>query len=788
MDRIPATTIDERVLVVAPTPLDAQFCRNILGEAKLNCVICDGMPVLERELGKGGGAILLTDAVFSDGGPEALSACLRRQPEWSDIPILLLAGGGLASPRAVWLMELLGNVTVLDRPVRVITLVSALRSAIKARRRQYELRDRLLLLRNTEATLRASERQFRELVETAMEGIWQVDADGKTTYVNQRICDMLGVEPHRMIGTTVSDFMGPEDQARLPEVWGRHARGEHEQSEWRLRRADGEWIWVLTSAAPILGEDRTVIGAFAMLTDITSRRHAEEEVREASRRKDEFVATLAHELRNPLAPIRHALDALRLGAHRGAVDTGVIGMMDRQVSHMVRLIDELLEVSRITRGTIELQREPSDFRAILKSAMEASMPLLEANQHKVTVSLPDAPITLNADSVRLEQVFTNVLNNAAKFTNPNGAIDITAEVDDASATNPHLVVRIRDNGIGMEQEHITRVFEMFSQATPAVGNFSGGLGIGLALAKALVELHGGTISASSAGRGRGSEFTIRLPLATQQTRRATHPSRQSPKLDLDGMRILIVDDNADAADSLVILLRLAGAEAHSTHDGAEGLAVARAWRPDVALLDIGMPGMNGLEVAAQMRSDPSLAHCTIVALTGWGKQEDRLRSLEAGMHHHLVKPVDFDALGRLLREIRDGKAAAAPASPVASPPVSGRRVLVVDDHVDSGESLAILLRHAGHLVEVSHDGHDALRKVESFDPEVVALDLGLPDIDGFEVARRVRALEHASHPMLIALTGFGGSDVTRQAHDAGFDHHAVKPVDINQLLQLIAGR
>jgi signal transduction histidine kinase/ActR/RegA family two-component response regulator len=377
-----------------------------------------------------------------------------------------------------------------------------------------------------------------------------------------------------------------------------------------------------------------------------------EELHEAARRKDEFLAVLAHELRNPLAPIRNALEVLRLAGRTGLAETedqALLEMMGRQLGHLARLVDDLLEVSRITRGKIQLRKERVALAVLVETALETSRPLLEAAGHHLTVSLPAQPVMLEADPVRLVQVLANLLNNAGKYTDPGERIALAAE-----RSGDEVVVRVRDSGIGIPEEMLPRVFDMFTQVDRLSGRAQGGLGIGLTVARSLVHLHDGTIEAHSGGPGQGSEFTVRLPVASEPPPKP--PGERPPGEDaqsraLSGRRVLIVDDNRDAAESLGLLLSCLGSKVRVVYDGPTALEATSSFRPAVVLLDIGMPGMDGYEVARRVRQQAALKGVTLIALTGWGQEEDRRRCRQAGFDHHLVKPVDVDALQALLESL-----------------------------------------------------------------------------------------------------------------------------------------
>ena len=405
--------------------------------------------------------------------------------------------------------------------------------------------------------------------------------------------------------------------------------------------------WFDLYATRVGGEgSRTVAVLFS---DITARKRSEDELRrlaaelsEADRRKNEFLATLAHELRNPLAPLRNGLQMMRLAADNPVAVAKAQDMMERQLGHMVHLVNDLLDVARISSGKLDLRMEHVPLKTVVASAVETSLPLIEKGRHELHVDLPDEPLVLNADPTRLAQVVSNLLNNAAKYTPAGGRIALAAHREGGE-----VVVRISDNGIGIAPESLSLVFEMFTQASGSAYRVQGGLGIGLSLVRRLVELHGGTVSASSEGEGRGSSFTVRLPLAGADALPATRESGRPPG-PARGLRVLVVDDNIDAAESLSALLQMAGHEVTVARDGAEGLARAAEMHPEAVFLDIGLPDIDGCEVARRLRAMPQTAHALLVALTGWGAEEDRARSREAGFHHHLTKPAEPAVVEQLL--------------------------------------------------------------------------------------------------------------------------------------------
>ena len=506
---------EEAVLILAP---DAALSRKVLEDAGMECAPCRDLGDLCAGIDDGAGIAVLAEEALTHETLELLRLAIRRQPAWSDFPLLVVTAEGADSELVLHTLETLGNVTLVQRPVRVPALVSAVRAALRARRRQYQIRD----------------------------------------------------------------YLGESD---------------------RIATA----------------------------------------LREADRRKDEFLAILAHELRNPLAPLRNALEALRLKPHDREAAAWARAVMERQVAQMVRLIDDLLDLSRVSRGRIELRHERSDLASLVNGALEICGAAIKAGSHKLTLDLPAEALPLSVDPTRIVQVMCNLISNAAKYTPPGGRITVSARRQDGA-----LEFSVRDTGIGIPQDMLQKVFDMFTQVTQSVERSQGGLGIGLTLVKRLVELHGGTVEARSAGPGRGSEFLVRLPEhpeAAMPMRVAALPEAATMAA---GRRILVADDNRDAADSLAFMLRLAGHEVRIAYDGQQAVDMAEAFRPALALIDIGMPRLNGYETARRLRAKPYGETMLLIALTGWGQADDRNRSLAAGFDHHIVKPVDPSMLERLL--------------------------------------------------------------------------------------------------------------------------------------------
>lgn len=525
---------EETVLILAPTSKDAALSRKVLEEAGIACAVCRDLGELCVGIDSGAGVAMLGEEALTAESLNLLRLAVRRQPAWSDFPLLILTEQGADSEVVLRTLETLGNVTLLERPVRVPALVSAVRSALRARRRQYQIRDHL-------------------------------------------------------------------------------------------------------------SENNRVAAALM----------------EADRRKDEFLAILAHELRNPLAPLRNALEAMRLKPHDREAASWARALMERQVAQMVRLIDDLLDLSRVSRGRIELRHERSDLATLVQGALDVCGPSIANAGHRLTVELPGTPMPLVCDPTRVVQVICNLLSNAVKYTPPGGHITLSARRRDDL-----FEVSVRDTGIGIPSDMLARVFDMFTQVPHAIERSQGGLGIGLTLVKRLVELHGGQVEAKSVGPGLGSEFIVRLPERMTDRAAPVVVAALADKVSSPKQRILVADDNRDAADSLAVMLRIAGHDVRTAYDGQQALDVAETFKPSLALLDLGMPRVNGHDTARRLRETEHGRNIVIIALTGWGQPEDRNRSLAAGFDHHLVKPVDPSMLERLL---------AAPArEKKRGPPVGGR--------------------------------------------------------------------------------------------------------------------
>jgi PAS domain S-box-containing protein len=495
-----------------------------------------------------------------------------------------------------------------------------------------------------------SETRFRLLADNIDQVFWFAELEPeRITYVSPAFEQLWGVPTDRLYENPRIWVEGihPEDRSKVEQAFENWVAGQAERYdiEYRILRHGGEVRWINDRGIVIGFRDGRPCKLSGIATDITERKRAEDERRQADRRKDEFIATLAHELRNPLAPVRNVISLLQL---QGSPDPNVCRARDvisRQIDHLTRLIDDLLDVSRITSDKLELRKERVSLAEVVNLAVESSHPLIDQHHHKLSILLPGQPIYFYADKLRLAQVITNLLSNAAKYTPEGGRITLTAEHEGAE-----VVVRVEDNGIGIAPDQLAQIFDMFYQANRSYEQLHGGLGIGLTLARRLVEMHGGRVEAHSAGSNQGSAFVVRLPILAEELRQQKEPaSAQATRGAIQ--RVLVVDDYGESAETLAELLRLGGHEVKIAHDGLKAVELAENFRPAVVLLDIGMPKLNGYEAARKIRAQPWGKNMVLIAVTGWGQEKDRDRSREAGFDAHLLKPVDYSELSKLIASV-----------------------------------------------------------------------------------------------------------------------------------------
>jgi PAS domain S-box-containing protein len=515
----------------------------------------------------------------------------------------------------------------------------------------YRLSDRSATERASHAAMSHEQAErFRVTLASIGDAVMVTDAQAKLRFMNPVAERLTGWESG-WEGLPVSDVFRIQDEAsRKPDedpvqqvLRERQVVALENRTE--LVRRNGEVVPIDDSAAPIFDSEGLLTGVVLVFRDMTQRRKAEilvhrqkEALEEGDRRKNEFLAMLAHELRNPLAALRNAIEVLRLV--RGDSEEGdqARGIIERQIRQMARMVDDLIDIARISTGRMTLRRGPVEIRDIVHAATETTSSLFQEKRHRVTVRLPDEPLFVDGDAVRLAQVLTNLLSNAARYTEAGGSVELAVSREGSST-----VLRVSDNGMGMSADLLPQVFDLFWQGHRSVGAAQGGLGIGLTLARRVVEMHQGSIEAASSGPGRGSTFVVTLPLSTAPGPRV--PEAESAS---EPHRVLIVEDNDDARQALESMLRLRGHQVASAADGAQALAEAKRFRPSVALIDLGLPDLSGYEVARRLRLDPALAGVKLVAVTGWAQDEDRQQSLAAGFDRHLVKPVEPEAVFRLL--------------------------------------------------------------------------------------------------------------------------------------------
>jgi PAS domain S-box-containing protein len=495
-----------------------------------------------------------------------------------------------------------------------------------------------------EAAVRQREARFRGVMDGAPVLIWMNGVEG-TEYVNRAFLEFLGVGLADVLGTSWQRFVHDDDREAYAAAYrAALARLQPFEHQFRFRRADGEYRWMMAVALPQFGAASQFVGYTGSTFDITDFKRAEGALRDDDQRKNEFIATLAHELRNPLAPIANVAHLLRTPGIAERTIAWAHDVLQRQLGSLTRMVDDLLDVSRITQDKIRLHREPVDLADVITRSVDAAREGFARRALRIMVEVPTKPLILFADPVRLEQVLGNLLNNATKFTPQGGHIWLTA-----TETSPgkDVTIRLRDDGDGIDGEVLPHVFEMFRQGDMSIARAHGGLGIGLTLVRRLIELHGGTVEAKSDGPGKGSELIVRLPLAETGTGAAARPA-VPPSTDGGTRRILIIDDNADAATSLAFLLRHDGHVVEVAHSGPTGLDTTRAFKPQVVLLDLGMPGMNGFEVARRLRQDAHGDDLIIVATSGYSGEDMRRRAQEAGFDEYIVKPIDRAILHTLL--------------------------------------------------------------------------------------------------------------------------------------------
>ena len=620
---------------------------------------------------------------------------------------------------------------------------------------------------------------------------------------NQRYLELVG-RPSDILGRTVREVFPELEGQGFFELLSRvYSTGEpFITTEAKIlldRKGDGELeeLFVNVVYQPYFGLDGRTKGISVFGFDVTEQvvaRHAVEsaqreaererelarisqaQAESANRAKDEFLAMLGHELRNPLSPILTALELMRLRNDSALLKERAV--IERQARHLARLVDDLLDVSRIAQGKVDIKRRPIELAQLIGQSIEVAAPLLEERRHVLTTKVPTRGFLVDGDESRLVQVFSNLITNAAKYTESAGQIRV-----EAAREGDEISLSIVDSGRGISAEMLPHVFDLFAQEHQNLERSQGGLGLGLAIVKSLVALHGGRVGVESKGVGHGSRFVVRLPASTEAseapTTARTDSAAESSVTPRSRATILVVDDNEDAAVMLAETLELMGYATQVAHDGAEALAQARGRVvPAVALLGIGLPGMDGYELAGRLRELPGWVEVHLIAVTGYGQETDRQQSRDAGFNQHFVKPINLAGL-------RESLARIAPDHPLSVLP-GKRRLVVVEDVEDVRDTFQAFLAGLGHEVSVAVDALQGVAKILELLPDVSFVDIGLPGIDGYEVARRVRASPGGNQLYLVALTGHDGFDATAKVKEAGFNLHLAKPVDVSELAKLLS--
>ena len=653
------TPLDERVLVLMPSQRDTDRTVLLLAEANIPCAPCADFDQLCRELLGGAGAVLLTDEMLAGGFEQRLLRILSQQSAWSAVPVLLLTRAGVSERSERGVLGGYNHTVVVERPARKLSLVSAVRSALRARLNQYEIRDAMLERDRQARELRAQEERLRFALSAGRLGSWELDLETQR-YDCSEICKANYGRPsdapfsYEDRTASIHPMDRPRVQAALEESLANQTPYD---LEYRVTWPNGEIHWLMVRGRAVYDSNGKPKRMAGVSLDVTERKRLDdalvesqaelasqaEQLRAADRLKDQFLATLAHELRNPLAPIRTGL-SLVCDSKDPEVSGKALGVMQRQVRHMVRLIDDLLDVARIKQGKLELKLERIPLASAVEAAIEASMPAVQRAQHTLHTQMSEEALFVDADQTRLAQVISNLLNNASKYTPNGGKIELSVRRE-----GERVAISVSDSGLGVPDNCLDDVFQMFNQVDRSLHRAQGGLGIGLALVRTLVEMHHGVVEAESPGLNRGSTFTVRLPLASSQRAELSPVSEHAP-VARHNDRILVVDDNTDAADLLALMLDRAGYETTAVADGPTAIETAHRLTPQIVILDIGLPGMSGYEVAELLRKDPRLAGTSLIALTGWGTPEDKRKALAAGFDVHLTKPVAAEdlhaALGR----------------------------------------------------------------------------------------------------------------------------------------------
>ena len=670
-DRVVTPMADGRVniLIVDDEPANLKVLEAILEDPGYRLVRASSandalLALMAEDFG-----LLILDIRMPDMSGFELAHLIKQRKKSAAVPIIFLTAF-YNEDQDVLAGYGTGAVDYLHKPVNAAVLKSKVAVFVELYRKSRELgmANRALLLEVTERrraeeqlrelnesldrrvterseALRESEQRFRTMADQTPVMMWVVNPSGTVEFVNKEYCTFFGVSQDEALHSSWRMPLHEDDGAYVRASYEALRTRRPFRGDARMRRADGEWRWMTSHGAPRTSPAGEFLGMIVTSQDVTDQRHAANIQQQIARAKDEFIAVLAHELRSPLAPIRTSVGIIRAHATHPLV-TRCGEIIDRQTAHMARLLDDLLDTSRLSRNTLTLQRARVRLGDVLQAAVEIASPLIEQQRLELVVDGVDEPVWLDADHARLTQVFGNLLNNAAKYSRPGGRVDLLVR-----PAPGWVLVSVRDAGIGIAPDMLDRVFEPFTQATIARDHAPGGVGIGLSLANRLVEMHGGTIQASSDGPGFGSEFAVRLPVCPDDVVFQDRPAEPATSEAPLPRRVLVADDNVDSADMEAALLTAVGCEVRTVYDGESTLREAERFRPEVVLLDIGMPDIDGHEVCARIRSQSWGGNIVLIAVSGWGQEGDRRRSARAGFNMHLVKPVDPDALLRIVRDV-----------------------------------------------------------------------------------------------------------------------------------------
>ena len=618
-----------RILLVEDETLLRGHLARVLSDEYLVDTASNGKEALESVL-RSPPALIVTDIVMPDlDGIELLKA-LRGTQHTQMIPVLLISGRAIHEQRIEGYKE--GADGYLAKPYTEQELRAYIGSMLQSARRREEAARREAIEHEQRALAERA-----ALLESITDAFYALDRECRFTYLNQRALDHFGETRQSLLGEVIWDVFPLTRATVFQQEYERALREQRSVSFETISLISNRWIEV--RAYP------TQQGLAVYFRDVSDRKLAEQQLREANQRKSEFLAILAHELRNPLAPLRNGLHLLKLRSDADPTVSHTVSMMDRQMTHLVRLVDDLLDVSRITSGKLELRPRKILLTEVLGHAVESARVLIESNRHELTVTYRAENLLVDGDPDRLTQVFSNLLLNAAKYTEAGGQISLSLDHEKYEA-----IITVQDNGVGIPPQALDQVFDMFTQVRSAEAQGAEGLGIGLSLVRTLVQMHSGTVCAFSEGPGQGARFTVRLPIAEGSVMAPVTPP--PPAVRNRGQRVLVVDDNTDAAASLALLLNMEEYEVRTAADGEEAIEQARIFAPHIIFMDLAMPRLDGLEAARRIRALPQGEEIRIIALTGWGQEADRQRTRAAGMDHHLVKPVSLDALQSVLREPR----------------------------------------------------------------------------------------------------------------------------------------